>query len=78
MTRLANLSVDEVGKALENAGYSLKRTKKNHRVYFRQCPEPPTIVTVPNHRELRPGTVRAIIRQAGPQIEEFLALCHNR
>jgi predicted RNA binding protein YcfA (HicA-like mRNA interferase family) len=31
-------------------------------------------VTVPNHKELKPGTLRSIIRQAGLTVDEFLAL----
>ena len=31
-------------------------------------------MTVPNHRELKRGMLRAIIRQAGLTVEEFLDL----
>jgi predicted RNA binding protein YcfA (HicA-like mRNA interferase family) len=35
---------------------------------------PPTQTTVPNHKELDRGTLRAIIRQTGITVEEFVAL----
>ncbi len=31
-------------------------------------------VVVPNHRELDRGTLRAVIRQAGLSVEEFIGL----
>jgi hypothetical protein len=36
--------------------------------------EPFAQVVVPDHRELDRGTLRAIIRQAGPTVEAFVAL----
>ena len=41
-------------------------------VYIRQIP--PARVTVPNHDPVRVGTLRAIIRQAGMTVAEFVAL----
>jgi len=34
----------------------------------------PETLSVPDHRQLRPGTLRALIRKAGLNVEEFLAL----
>lgn len=34
----------------------------------------PGIITMPDHRELDRGTLRAIIRQAGLSVDEFIAL----
>lgn len=78
MTQLANLSAHAVGQALENAGFTLRRTNKGHRIYFRQVPEPPRIVVVPDHREIRPGTLRSVIRQSGMEVSDFMALCPSR
>ncbi|GIK63649.1 MAG: hypothetical protein BroJett018_14430 [Chloroflexota bacterium] len=35
---------------------------------------PKITMAVPNHKELRPGTLRAIINQAGLTVEEFIEL----
>jgi hypothetical protein len=35
---------------------------------------PPAQTTIPNHKELDRGTLRAIIRQTGLTVEEFVAL----
>lgn len=34
--------------------------------------DPVALVSVPDHRELDPGTMRAIIRDSGMSIEQFL------
>jgi predicted RNA binding protein YcfA (HicA-like mRNA interferase family) len=37
--------------------------------------EPPhRRLTIPDHKELKMGTLRALIRQAGLSVEEFVAL----
>ena len=36
--------------------------------------QPPTTISVPDHPELDRGTLRAIIRQAGLTVQEFLDL----
>jgi predicted RNA binding protein YcfA (HicA-like mRNA interferase family) len=35
---------------------------------------PPAQTTIPDHKELDRGTLRAIIRQVGLTVEEFIAL----
>ena len=56
----------------ERAGFAIVRSESTHIVLKR--PEPPTRVTVPDHKVLAPGTLRAIIRQAGLSVAEFIAL----
>jgi len=41
---------------------------------LRQRDSPHRRLTVPRHRELAKGTLRAIIREAGLTVEEFLRL----
>jgi len=36
--------------------------------------DPKAQTTVPNHKELDRGTLRAIIRQAGMSVDEFVTL----
>jgi len=71
MPKLPVISGDECIKALEQLGYYVARTKGDH-VRLR-CPGRKPI-TVPRHRELDPGTLRAIIRVAGTSVKEFIAL----
>ena len=65
----------EVIRALESAGFTVVRSKGSHRM-LQSSAEPVRSVTVPDHgaRELKRGTLRAIIRQAGLTVDEFLEL----
>jgi predicted RNA binding protein YcfA (HicA-like mRNA interferase family) len=63
MSRLPVISGRDLVKALAQIGFSFDRQKGSHMMLFRA--EPPTTISVPDHRELDRGTLRAIIRQAG-------------
>lgn len=71
---LGAIGARAVVRALARAGFSVQRIKGSH--YHLRNPERPAArVVVPMHRgELPPGTLRAIIRQAGLTVEEFLRL----
>jgi predicted RNA binding protein YcfA (HicA-like mRNA interferase family) len=56
-------------RALRSVGFELDRQKGGHMILFRA--EPPTTVTVPDHRELDRGTLRAILRPAGVTPDEL-------
>ena len=65
----------EIIRALESAGFSIVRSKGSHRM-LQSSGNPVRLVTVPDHgaKELKRGTLRAIIRQAGLSVDEFLEL----
>ena len=76
MTRrqLPALSADDVVRALGRAGSSVHRIKGSHH-HLRNPDRPRARPVVPMHRgDLPPGTLRAIIRQAGLNVEELLDL----
>ena len=61
-----------VVRALKRAGFVVDRIVGSHHILV--YPNDPTrTVTVPVHaaRDLKPGTLRAVIRQAGFSLEEF-------
>ena len=60
----------EAVRALERAGFRVRRQTGSHLILKRD--EPFAQVTVPNHRVLDRGTLRAIIRQAGLSVTEFV------
>jgi predicted RNA binding protein YcfA (HicA-like mRNA interferase family) len=62
-------------RALTRAGFVVDRIVGSHHVLVHPTDATRT-VTVPVHgsRDLKPGTLRAIIRQAGYTIEEFREL----
>jgi len=60
-------------RALERAGFFLDHSTGSHRFY--RHPHRLGIVTVPFHRkDLKRGTLLAILKQAGLTREEFLKL----
>lgn len=72
MSKLPRLSGRECVQALTRAGFYQKRQHGSHIILRRDDPFAQTVV--PDHRELDRGTLRAIIRQAGLSIDEFIAL----
>lgn len=72
MSKLPRISGRECIKALQKAGFYLKRQKGSHITLRRD--EPFTQLVVPDHKELDTGTLRAIIRQAGITLDEFVSL----
>jgi predicted RNA binding protein YcfA (HicA-like mRNA interferase family) len=67
------LSSKEVIKALKKAGFNIHHQKGSHISLRRKSP-PPNRIVVPAHKELKAGMLRAIIRQAGLSVEDFLEL----
>lgn len=72
MTKLPVLSGQDCIKVLAKAGFAVHHQKGSHIVLRRENPR--AMVVVPNHRELDRGTLRAIVRQAGLSLEDFLKL----
>ena len=72
MSKLPVISGKECIKALEKIGFVIVRQQGSHIVLARE--EPKNTVTVPNHKELDRGTLRAIIRQVDLNVDEFIQL----
>lgn len=60
-------------RAFGKVGYETDRQRGSH-VILRQAQSPHRRLTVPDHKELRKGTLRALIRHAGLSVDEFVAL----
>ncbi|MHB1557739.1 MAG: type II toxin-antitoxin system HicA family toxin [Isosphaeraceae bacterium] len=71
MGRLATLSGQEVCAILERHGFGEVRRRGSHIVMQKQDGATTITVPVPDHKELRIGTLRAIIRQAGVPRTDF-------
>lgn len=69
MTKLPVVSGRKLIRALERVGFSVDRQRGSHVILFRA--DPPTVVCVPDHRELDRGTLRAILRQVGLSPEDL-------
>jgi len=73
LTKLPLLSGNKVCTALGKIGYRVDHQTGSH-IILRNELAPYRRLTVPNHKEIAKGTLRAIIRQAGLTPEEFNAL----
>ncbi|HEU5424460.1 MAG TPA: type II toxin-antitoxin system HicA family toxin [Nitrolancea sp.] len=65
MGRLRVLSGREVCAILAGHGFAEERRRGSHIVMQRRTNDTTTTVPVPDHRELRAGTLQSIIRQSG-------------
>jgi len=72
MSKLPVVSAGQCIRALEKTGFVVYRQRGSHITMVRTTP--PAQTTIPNHKELDRGTLRAIIRQAGLTVDEFIAL----
>jgi predicted RNA binding protein YcfA (HicA-like mRNA interferase family) len=67
------VSGSEVVKALSKIGYSVDHQTGSHLI-LRNEHQPHRRVTVPNHKEIARGTLRAILSETGLTVEEFIEL----
>lgn len=65
MVRLGVFSGAEVCSILTAHGFDEIRRKGSHVVMQKKCQETTITVPVPNHDELKIGTLQSIIRQSG-------------
>jgi len=72
MPRLPVISGEEAVKAFERAGWHVDRQRGSHVVMLRQGSM--VSLSIPQHRALAPGTLKALIRAAGMTVEEFFKL----
>jgi predicted RNA binding protein YcfA (HicA-like mRNA interferase family) len=68
----ANLSGQDLRKALVRAGFVLVRQRGSHMVLRRESPK--ARVVIPNHKTIRPGTLSQIIKAADLTVEAVLEL----
>jgi len=67
-----DLSGREVRTTLERAGFVFRRRCGSHMVLRRDAPY--ARVVVPDHKQIRAGTLRRIIADAGLSIDQFMQL----
>jgi predicted RNA binding protein YcfA (HicA-like mRNA interferase family) len=72
VTKLPRISGRDCVAALASIGFRFKRQHGSHIVLRRD--DPFAQVVVPDHKELDRGTLRAIVRQAGVTVDEFVQL----
>jgi len=65
-----DLSGQELVKALLRVGFVVNRQRGSHIVLRRA--DPYARVVVPDHKQVRPGTLRQILNEAGITVEQLL------
>jgi predicted RNA binding protein YcfA (HicA-like mRNA interferase family) len=69
MPKLPRVSGAQAVGALERLGFTVARQRGSHIVMRRGI----SGCVVPNHRELKVGTLVGLLKQAGVSVEDFLA-----
>lgn len=72
MGKLANISGKDAAKAFQKAGWEVRGQVGSHLVLTKSGVR--ANLTVPQHAELAPGTLRGLIRAADLSVDEFLEL----
>jgi predicted RNA binding protein YcfA (HicA-like mRNA interferase family) len=68
MPKLPRVSGAEVVRALQRLGFVVARQRGSHIVMRRGS----SGCVVPNHQELKTGTLAGVLKQAGISAEEFI------
>ena len=71
MPRLKNLSGKEVCNILKRYGFKEIRRRGSHIVMQKKLENTTITVPIPDHKDLKKGTLMSIIRQSGVPKEEF-------
>jgi len=71
--KLPVVSGSEAVKAFRKIGYEFDEQHGSHMI-IRHADRPHRRLSVPNHKELAKGTLRALLREAGLTVDEFAGL----
>lgn len=67
MPKLPRVSGAEAVRALQRLGFVVARQRGSHIVMRREA----SGCVVPDHRELKTGTLAGVLKQAGVSVEDF-------
>ncbi len=74
MQRLPILSGKDLAKVLSKLGYKHVRTRGSHMIFVKSDEKGKKTIPIPNHKELAKGTLKAIMEQAGINLEKLSEL----
>lgn len=74
MARLPVISGDDFVKVMRKIGYVWDHTEGSHMILLHSSKGR---LSVPRHKEVGPGLLRALIRDAGLTRDEFIALVRD-
>ena len=73
MPKLPIISGIKAVKALTRVGFSIDHQTGSH-IIMRKDGSKPVTISVPKHKEMKAGTLRILIKQAGLTVDDFLKL----
>lgn len=73
MSTIPRISGRAAVAAFRKLGYEIDRQRGSH-IILRHREPPHRRLTVPDHREVAKGTLRALIRESGLTVEQFTEL----
>lgn len=76
MTKLPVISGEKAIKAFAKAGWYVDRVVGSHAILRKEGT--PVTLSVPLHKEIKKGLLRALIRDADMTVEEFLGFFTRR
>ena len=72
MASLPSVSAERAVKTFQKAGWIKDRQHGSHVILIK--PGHPASLSVPQHRELASGTLRALLRASGMSVDQFVSL----
>jgi predicted RNA binding protein YcfA (HicA-like mRNA interferase family) len=72
MASLPSISGERAVRAFQKAGWFKDRQHGSHVILIKRGN--PASLSLPQHRELAPGTLRALIRASGMSVDQFVGL----
>jgi predicted RNA binding protein YcfA (HicA-like mRNA interferase family) len=72
MAALPSVSGERAVRTFQKAGWFKDRQHGSHVILIK--PGHPASLSVPQHRELAPGTLRSLIRASGISVDQFVDL----
>ncbi len=75
MPQLPIISGWEAVRAFDKAGWKISRREGSHIILVKVGI--PVTLSIPDHREVKRGTLRSLIRKAGLSVDEFMLLIRS-
>ncbi len=72
MAALPSVSGEQAARAFQKAGWGEDRQRGSHVILIK--PGHLASLSIPQHRELAPGTLRSLIRASGMTVAQFVEL----
>jgi predicted RNA binding protein YcfA (HicA-like mRNA interferase family) len=72
MTRLGSYSGDRVVQVFKRAGWRVARLKGSHVIMIKKGIDATLSIPVHKGKDVKKGTLRRLIRDAGMSVEDFL------